>query len=93
MDVFRRRRDAAVAALVREGFRAKAPRATMYLWIPIPTNETGLEFCRRALESEGVILLPGSSMGKGGEGFFRIALTTSEARLEEAAQRLGRLLA
>ncbi len=93
IDIFRRRRDAAVAALVEEGFRAEAPRATMYLWIPIPTSETGLEFCRRALESEGVILLPGSSMGKGGEGFFRIALTTSAARLQEAAQRLGRLLA
>ena len=44
-------------------------------------------------EQEGVIVLPGSSMGEGGEGFFRIALTTSEARLREAAARLGRLLA
>jgi len=93
IDVFRKRRDAAVAALVAEGFRVQAPRATMYLWIPIPTHEPGLEFCRRALESQGVIVLPGSSMGQGGEGFFRIALTTSEARLEEAARRLGRLLA
>jgi len=92
IEVFRRRRDAAVAALVEHGFAARAPRATMYLWIPIPTQESGLEFCRRALESEGVIVLPGSSMGQGGEGFFRIALTTSEARLQEAARRLGRLL-
>jgi LL-diaminopimelate aminotransferase len=93
IDVFQRRRDAAVHALVEEGFEARAPQATMYLWIPVPTEEPGLDFCRRALESEGVIVLPGSSMGQGGEGFFRIALTTSEARLEEAAQRLGRLLA
>jgi LL-diaminopimelate aminotransferase len=64
----------------------------MYLWIPIPTQESGLDFCRRALETEGVIVLPGSSMGQGGEGFFRIALTTSEERLREAALRLGRLL-
>jgi len=92
IDVFQRRRDAAVNALVEEGFQARAPQATMYLWIPVPTEEPGLDFCRRALESEGVIVLPGSSMGQGGEGFFRIALTTSEARLEEAAQRLGRLL-
>jgi LL-diaminopimelate aminotransferase len=92
IEVFRRRRDAAVAALVEQGFAARSPRATMYLWIPIPTQEPGLDFCRRALESEGVILLPGSSMGQGGEGFFRIALTTSEARLQEAARRLGRLL-
>jgi LL-diaminopimelate aminotransferase len=92
IDVFRSRRDAAVAALVEEGFQARSPRATMYLWIPIPTQESGLDFCRRALETEGVIVLPGSSMGQGGEGFFRIALTTSEERLREAALRLGRLL-
>jgi aspartate/methionine/tyrosine aminotransferase len=39
-----------------------------------------------------VVVLPGSSLGQGGEGFFRVALTVSEARLAEAAERLGRLL-
>jgi LL-diaminopimelate aminotransferase len=89
---FQRRRDAAVAGLVAEGFRATPPKATMYLWVPVPTEETSMDFCRRALEQEGVIVLPGSSMGQGGEGFFRIALTTSEERLRLAASRLGRLL-
>jgi len=92
IQVFQARRDAAVAALLAEGFQARAPKATMYLWVPVPTEEKGVDFCRRALEQEGVIILPGSSMGDGGEGFFRIALTTSEARLQEAATRLGRLL-
>jgi len=92
IQVFQDRRDAAVAAMRAEGFELETPKATMYLWIPIPTEETGLEFCRRALDQEGVIILPGSSMGQGGEGFFRIALTTSEERLQEAARRLGRLL-
>lgn len=90
--IFQERRDTAVTALRANGFRVESPQATMYLWLPIPTEERGLEFCRRALEKEGVIVLPGSSMGEGGEGYFRIALTTSEARLEEAAARLGRLL-
>jgi aspartate/methionine/tyrosine aminotransferase len=49
------------------------------------------EFARRALEEHGVIVLPGSALGPGGEGFFRIALTVSGARLGEAAGRLGRL--
>jgi LL-diaminopimelate aminotransferase len=92
IEVFRRRRDAAVEALAEAGFRASLPKATMYLWVPVPTDEASLAFCKRALEREGVIVLPGSSMGKGGEGFFRIALTTSAQRLAEAAQRLGRLL-
>jgi len=89
---FQRRRDAAVAGFREAGFQVEPPRATMYLWIPVPTQETSLDFCRRVLEAEGVIVLPGSALGKGGEGFFRVALTTSESRLEEAARRLGRIL-
>ncbi|MFQ5537053.1 MAG: aminotransferase class I/II-fold pyridoxal phosphate-dependent enzyme [Gemmatimonadota bacterium] len=90
--VFQRRRDRAVTALRRAGFDVSAPRATLYLWVPVPGGETGAGFARRALEEEGVIVLPGSSLGQGGEGYFRVALTVSEARLEEAAERLGRLI-
>ncbi len=89
--VFQGRRDAAVAALRGAGFEVEAPRATMYLWLPVPGAEDDQAFARRALEEEGVIVLPGSALGEGGRGFFRIALTVSEARLEEAAARLGRL--
>ena len=92
IETFRRRRDAAVEGLKSEGFDVRIPKATMYLWVPVPSGEASMDFCRRALEQEGVIILPGSSMGKGGEGFFRVALTTSEDRLRLAASRLGRLL-
>jgi LL-diaminopimelate aminotransferase len=91
IEVFRGRRDAAVEALREAGLDATPSKATMYLWVPVPTPESALDFCRRALEAEGVIVLPGSSMGQGGEGFFRIALTTSEERLREASVRLGRV--
>ena len=50
------------------------------------------DFARRALEREGVIVLPGSALGTGGEGYFRVALTVAEDRLAEAAVRLGRLI-
>lgn len=64
----------------------------MYLWIPIPTSEPSEAFARRALEEEAVIVMPGASLGEGGEGFFRVALTVDEERLVEAARRLGRLI-
>ncbi len=92
IETFRQRRNAAVEGLTAQGFDLSVPKATMYLWVPVPTHEASMAFCRRALEQEGVIVLPGSSMGKGGEGFFRVALTTSEDRLRIAATRLGRLL-
>jgi aspartate/methionine/tyrosine aminotransferase len=44
------------------------------------------------MEDEGVIVLPGSGFGAGGEGFFRISFITSPARITEAAQRAGRVL-
>jgi LL-diaminopimelate aminotransferase len=89
---FQARRDRAVGAFTRAGFDVVCPRATMYLWIPVPRAEPSEEFARRALEREGVIVLPGAALGAGGEGFFRVALTVSEGRMEEAAGRLGRLV-
>jgi LL-diaminopimelate aminotransferase len=87
---FQRRRDAAVRGFQRAGFAADCPKATMYLWIPVPGGERSETFAKRALEQAGVIVLPGASLGQGGEGYFRAALTVGEARLEEAAERLGR---
>jgi len=89
---FRERRDAAVEALNEAGFSVSPPAATMYLWIPVPGGEDAGTFARRALEEEGVVVLPGSALGDGGEGYFRIALTVPVARLREGAARLGRLL-
>ena len=89
---FQKRRDIAVQELQNVGFDISPPHATMYLWVPVPTRESSEDFAARALETEGVVVLPGSALGRGGEGFFRIALTRTEARLAEAAQRLGRLL-
>ena len=90
--IFQSRRDACVAALRGVGFDVTVPRATMYLWVPVPGGEASEAFARRALEEQGVIVLPGAALGRGGEGFFRIALTVDEARLREAAERLGRIV-
>ena len=88
---FESRRNRAVAAFREAGFDVSTPDATMYLWIPVPTSETSENFANRALETEGVIVLPGDALGAGGEGFFRVALIVDEDRLAEAAARLGRM--
>lgn len=90
--VFEERRDAAVAAFRENGFDVIAPKATMYLWIPLPEHITSAEFAEFLMEEEGVIVLPGSSFGQGGEGFFRVSFVTSADRLREAAVRAGRVL-
>ena len=87
-----RRRDAAVAALRSAGFSVEAPRAAMYLWVPLPPGMSSAAFARSALEESGVVVLPGSGFGPAGEGFFRVALTVGADRLRAAAERLGETL-
>ena len=92
IEVFRERRDAAVTAFRAAGFTCEPPRATMYLWIPLPDGLASATFAERLMEDEGVIVLPGSGFGAGGEGFFRISFITSPTRIAEAAVRAGRVL-
>jgi LL-diaminopimelate aminotransferase len=88
---FQDRRDALVAALADGGLTAPVPAATMYLWVPVPGGKSE-PFARRALMEQGVVIMPGSALGAGGEGFFRVALTQPAGRLREAAARLTALL-
>jgi LL-diaminopimelate aminotransferase len=90
--VFKERRDAAVAAFNEAGFRCDSPKATMYLWIPLPDGVQSAAFAERLMAEEGVIVLQGSAFGAGGEGFFRVSFITSPDRLREAARRAGNVL-
>jgi len=83
-----RRRAAAVRAFQEAGLEVQAPRGTLYLWFPVPGDETSEEFCRRLLLDSGVVLLPGSAMGPGGEGFVRASLAIPEDRWDEAGRRI-----
>jgi LL-diaminopimelate aminotransferase len=92
VEAFRQRRDAAVNAMRGAGFEVETPKAAMYLWLPMPGGQASEPFARRALLEQGVVIMPGSALGPGGEGFFRIALTQPAERLQEAARRLAGLL-
>jgi LL-diaminopimelate aminotransferase len=90
---FKSRRDAAVTAFRAAGFTCEVPQATMYLWLALPPEIASADFAERLLEDEGVVVMPGSGFGAGGEGFFRISFITSPERIAEAARRAGRVLA
>jgi LL-diaminopimelate aminotransferase len=86
--VYRRRRDLAVEALRAAGFDVRPPQATFYLWVPTPDGQPSIDFALRLLEATAVVVTPGVGFGPGGEGYFRISLTTPDDRLEEALLRL-----
>ena len=92
LKIFAERRDASVAAFNEAGFPCVAPKATMYLWLPLPEGLPSAVFAERLLTEEGVVVLPGSALGAGGEGFFRISFIQSPERIREAAVRAGRVL-
>lgn len=90
--VFQERRDAAVQAFRAAGFACESPRAAMYLWLALPSGISSADFADRLREDEGVIVMPGSGFGAGGEGFFRVSFIQSPERTAEAAVRAGRVL-
>ena len=92
VDQLKERRDIAVSAFQRVGLEAPSPQASMFVWIPLGNSLNAAQFARDVLEKEGVVLLPGSALGAGGDGFVRVALTVPGDRLREGAERVGRVL-
>jgi LL-diaminopimelate aminotransferase len=89
--VYRRRRDAFLSAIAPLGFPVEPPRATLYVWLPIPRRSANsMEFTRELLEKTGVVVAPGSGFGEAGEGSVRIALCDTEERLREAGARMAK---
>jgi LL-diaminopimelate aminotransferase len=92
-EIYRQRRDVVVAGLRQMGLAVALPRASLYVWSPIPAGWSSIAFATAALEQAGVTLTPGTVFGPGGEGFMRIAITAPVARVRQAMDRLGEWLA
>src|SRR5258707_818335 len=90
---FKERRDAIIPVLRANGFEIEPPRATLYLWIPLPEGLRSASFHKSALDDVGVVTLPGSTFRARAVVFFHIALTVPAPRLIEATERLGKVLA
>jgi LL-diaminopimelate aminotransferase len=87
-DVYARRRDLVIDALKAVGVEVDPPKATIYVWAPVPEGHTSASYCEMVLEESGVVVSPGGAYGPNGEGFFRISLTVPDERLAEAMERL-----
>jgi LL-diaminopimelate aminotransferase len=85
---YARRRDLVVSALDEIGVQVSSPKGTIYVWAPVPEGHTSTSFCELVLEEAAVVISPGSMYGPSGEGFFRIALTAPDDRIEEAVERM-----
>jgi LL-diaminopimelate aminotransferase len=88
---FQKRRDLTIATLQKIGVPARAPKASLYIWAPVPDGYSSVDFSLKVLDDAAVWITPGVGFGAHGEGYFRISLTVGDQRLVEALQRLERL--
>jgi LL-diaminopimelate aminotransferase len=89
-DTYQRRRDALVRGLAEAGWEIPKPRATMFVWAPIPAGWPSAEaFARAFAERGGVIVVPGTAFGPAGEGHVRMALVQPEEVMAQVAQRFA----
>lgn len=88
MSVYQNRRNIIVEGLKSLGWPLEPPKATLYIWVPVPKGYSSTDFVTLLLDKCGIIVPPGNGYGAAGEGFFRIALTVPDEKMHEAIQRM-----
>ena len=88
--IYRKRRDMVVDALSESGWMLEKPKATIYVWAPVPErfNGSSRAFATALLEKAGVVVTPGLGYGQWSEGYFRISLTYPDHIITEAVSRI-----
>lgn len=90
LKIYQKRRDILINGLLKLGWTAKAPKATFYCWLPVPSGYTSAGLALKFLDEMSIVVTPGNGFGPNGEGYFRISLTVPDARLEEAVARIAK---
>lgn len=91
-NTYRQRRDILYKGLNTLGMHLVKPDATFYLWVKVPPRFNSMGFVTHLLDQAGVLSTPGNGFGDAGEGYVRFALTAPDKRIQEAVERIGRIL-
>jgi alanine-synthesizing transaminase len=95
VEVYRKRRDVLVNGLNDIGWNVPLPRATLYVWAPIPDRFKAfgsLKFSEVLLEESLVAVSPGVGFGSEGDGYLRLALVENELRIKQALRGIRKLM-
>lgn len=88
-DTYRLRRDVLCEGLNSIGWRVEKPKATMFVWAPIPDKYKqmgSLEFSKKLLEEAKVAVSPGVGFGEYGDDHVRFGLIENEHRTRQAVR-------
>ena len=83
---YSRRRDLLLAALRSAGFTVEHSEAGLYLWV---TRDEGCWATVQWLAERGVLVAPGDFYGARGGRHVRVALTASDERVQQGAERIA----
>jgi alanine-synthesizing transaminase len=95
VETYRRRRDVLINGLNRAGWPVEKPRATMFVWAPVPEPFRAmgsLEFAKLLLSDAKVAVSPGVGFGADGDGHVRFALIENEHRTRQAVRGIRHAL-
>jgi len=88
--IYQRRRDLVIETLNSIGLEAKPPKASLYIWAKVPEGYKSVDLATELLEEVGVVVTPGLSYGRNGEGYVRLSLTIHDAALVKGLSRLSK---
>ena len=85
--------DALIDGLNAAGWKIDKPKATMFVWAPVPkVFSTSEEFVKILLDKSNVLVTPGSAFGSSGEGFVRMALVQTADTMKKVAEQVKRTI-
>lgn len=90
--LYLQRRELVLKEFQRMGIEYFHPRATFFVWAKVPGQESSMDFTKRLIANQGLVVTPGIGFGEHGEGFFRLALTVPNAAIQDAMLRLEKSL-
>ncbi|MGR9086699.1 MAG: alanine transaminase [Gammaproteobacteria bacterium] len=94
-DMYRKRRDVLCDSLNAAGWPVKKPKATMFVWAPIPEpyrTMGSLEFSKKLLLEAKVAVAPGIGFGQYGDDHVRFGLIENEHRSRQAVRGIRNMM-
>ena len=91
-EIYSQRRDLIIDALRSSGLNPRKPMGSLYVWCPVPPDFSAEDFVSTLLEQTAVSLTPGTIFGANGAGYVRISLSAPTGKIDEAMQRITRVM-
>lgn len=93
--MYKERRDVMIEGLRAAGWDVPSPKASMFVWAPIPEKYKhlgSLEFAKLLLAEAEVAVAPGIGFGEYGDDHVRIALIENPQRIRQACRNIKAFL-